>query len=109
MKIIYKEFSFSFSEEDIGPVWDRVSVAYEPNTQNNPAERPATNARTPAAGNAKRREMNYVCENRRSGLGAALGLFASRFLRPRSQIGPLGRRISLQARPSKHMHPEPMT
>ena len=68
--------------------WDRVRVAYEPNTQNNPAERPATNARTPAAGNAKRREMNYVCENRRSGLGAALGLYASRFLHPRSQIDP---------------------
>ena len=34
--------------------------------------------------------MNYACENRRSGLGAALGLYASRFLCPRSQTGPRG-------------------
>jgi len=60
-----------FLRADIGPVWDRDGSRMSEKREKNPAERLATNARPPAAHNAKRGKKNYASQNRKSGLRAA--------------------------------------
>jgi len=76
-----------FLRADIGPVWDRDASRMSEKREKNPAERLATNARPPAAHNAKRSKKNYASQNRKSGLRAAYAYKRRAFLTHRPKQG----------------------